>query len=94
MSLTDTIFVYKWLYSIGFAEDLEITDKDRERAYTIFMRRVIQGLENKWDAMQIKKQGKKSEKLDFTASEVAREKEIRKAFDRMIIEEEQIENYL
>ena len=48
----------------------------------------------KYTAFQVRRKGTESPEIDFTAFEVARKKEIIKAFDRMIAEEMQVDNYM
>ena len=49
---------------------------------------------NQYTAFQVRRKGTESPEIDFTAFEVARKKEIIKAFDRMISEEMQVDNYM
>ena len=58
------------------------------------MHRAAIGMINKYTAFNVRRKGIDSPEIDFTAFEVARKKEIIRAFDRMIAEEIQIDNYL
>lgn len=92
--LSDEIFLYKWLYEAGFAEYVKATQEDKKEAYNRFLKRVSNGFVNEYKAFNVRRQGIESPELSHTAYEVARRKEIIKAFDRMIAEEIQVDNYL
>lgn len=92
--LSDEIFLYKWLYETGFAEHVKATQEDKKEAYNRFLKRVSNGFVNEYKAFNVRRQGIESPELSHTAYEVARRKEIIKAFDRMIAEEIQVDNYL
>ena len=51
-------------------------------------------MENEYTVYHVRKQGKESPEIDYTAFEVARRKEIQRAFDRMIEKEIYVYNYL
>lgn len=92
--LSDEIFLYKWLYEAGFAEHVKATQEDKKEAYNRFLKRVSNGFVNEYKAFNVRRQGIESPELSHTAYEVARRKEIIKAFNRMIDEEIQVDNYL
>lgn len=92
--LTDEMFVYKWLFAVGLADGVEETEDDRKEAYNRFLARAARGFVNEFTVYHVRKKGTQSPEIDFTAFEVARKKEIIKAFDRMIAEEMQVDNYL
>ena len=92
--LSDEMFIYDWLVKVGIADAVEATEGDRKEAYARFMQRVSRGMVNQYTAFQVGRKGTESPEIDYTAFEVARKKEIIKAFDRMIAEEMQIDNYL
>lgn len=92
--LSDEMFIYDWLVNVGIADAVEATDGDRKEAYARFMQRVSRGMVNQYTAFQVRRKGTESPEIDYTAFEVARKKEILKAFDRMIAEEMQVDNYL
>ena len=94
LELGSGMLCYDWLVKIGFAEPLQATEEDRKKAYMRFMGRVSRGFVNKYEAAHVMKNGSQSPELEYSAYEVARIKEIRRAFDRMVEEEVNIDNYL
>lgn len=90
----DEMFVYEWLRKFGFADEVEAIEDDRKQAFAKYMHRAAIGMVNQYTAFNVRKKGIDSPEIDFTAYEVARKKEIIRAFDRMIEEEIQIDNYL
>lgn len=92
--LSDEMFIYDWLVNVGIADAVEATEDDRKEAFARYMQRVARGMINQYTAFQVRRKGTESPEIDFTAFEVARKKEIIKAFDRMIAEEMQVDNYL
>lgn len=90
----DEMFVYEWLRKFGFADEVEATEDDRKQAFAKYMHRAAIGMVNQYTAFSVRRKGIDSPEIDFTAYEVARKKEIIRAFDRMIAEEIQIDNYL
>lgn len=91
---SDEMFLYDWLLKFGFADEVEATEDDRKQAFTKYMHRATIGMVNQYTAFNVQRKGIDSPEIDFTAYEVARKKEIIRAFDRMIAEEIQIDNYL
>lgn len=90
----DEMFVYEWLRKFGFADEVEATEDDRKQAFAKYMHRAAIGMVNQYTAFNVRRKGIDSPEIDFTAYEVARKKEIIRAFDRMVAEEIQIDNYL
>lgn len=90
----DEMFLYDWLLKFGFADEVEATEDDRKQAFAKYMHRAAIGMVNQYTAFNVRRKGIDSPEIDFTAFEVARKKEIIRAFDRMIAEEIQIDNYL
>lgn len=90
----DEMFLYDWLLKFGFADEVEATEEDRKQAFAKYMHRAAIGMVNQYTAFQVRRKGIESPEIDFTAFEVARKKEIIKAFDRMIAEEMQVDNYM
>lgn len=90
----DEMFLYDWLLKFGFADEVEATEDDRKQAFAKYMHRAAIGMVNQYTAFQVRREGTESPEIDFTAFEVARKKEIIKAFDRMIAEEMQVDNYM
>ena len=94
LGLTDDMFLYEWLQKCGLADDVQVKEDDRKEAFARYMQRVYRGMINQYTAFQVRREGTESPEIDFTAFEVARKKEIIKAFDRMIAEEMQVDNYM
>lgn len=90
----DEMFLYDWLLKFGFADEVEATEDDRKQAFAKYMHRAAIGMVNQYTAFNVRRKGIDSPEIDFTAYEVARKKEIIRAFDHMIAEEIQIDNYL
>lgn len=94
LGLTDDMFLYEWLQKCGLADDVQVKEDDLKEAFARYMQRVARGMINQYTAFQVRRKGTESPEIDFTAFEVARKKEIIKAFDRMIAEEMQVDNYM
>jgi hypothetical protein len=88
------MFVYDWLVKVGLADTVKETEDDRREALGRFLARAARGFVNEFTIYHVRKDGTKSKEIDYTAFEVARRKEIIKAFDRMIADELQVDNYL
>lgn len=88
------MFIYNWLHAVGLADDVAETEDDRKTALSRYMQRVAAGWVNRYTAEHVRRDGTKSREIDYTAFEVARLKEIKKAFNRMIADELQVDNYL
>lgn len=94
LGITDGILIYDWLRKLGFANEVAGTEDDRKQAFARYMQRVVRGFVNKYEAYHVQRKGTDAPELDFTAYEIARDKEIKRTFDRMIADELQIDNYL
>lgn len=94
LGLTDDMFLYEWLQKCGLADDVQVKEDDRKEAFARYMQRVARGMINQYTAFQVRRKGTESPEIDFTAFEVARKKEIKRTFDRMIEEEIYVYNYL
>ena len=92
--LTDEMFVYNWLLGVGLADEVKETEDDRKEAYNRFLARAARGFVNEFTVYHVRKQGTQSSEIDYTAFKVARRKEIKRTFDRMIKDEVYIYNYL
>lgn len=92
--LADEMFVYNWLLGVGLADEVKETEDDRKEAYNRFLARAARGFVNEFTVYHVRKQGTKSPEIDYTAFEVARRKEIKRTFDRMIKDEIYIYHYL
>lgn len=88
------MFFFEWLKKIGYADEVKATEDDRKQAFAKYMQHAAIGVINKYTAYNVRRKGIDSPEIDYTAYEVARKKEIIRAFDRMIAEEIQIDNYL
>lgn len=94
LGITDGMLIYDWLRKLGFANEVVGTEDDRKQAFARYMQRVARGFVNKYEAYHVQRKGTDAPELDFTAYEIARDKEIKRTFDRMIADELQIDNYL
>ena len=94
LGITDGMLIYDWLRKLGFANEVAGTEDDRKQALARYMQRVARGFVNKYEAFHVQRKGTDAPELDFTAYEIARDKEIKRTFDRMIADELQIDNYL
>lgn len=94
LGLTDGMFLYEWLQKCGLADDVQVKEDDRKEAFARYMQRVARGFVNKYEAFHVQRKGTDAPEFDFTAYEIARNKEIKRTFDRMIADELQIDNYL
>ena len=94
LGITDGMLIYDWLRKLGFANDVAGTEDDRKQAFARYMQRVARGFVSKYEAYHVQRKGTDAPELDFTAYEIARDKEIARTFDRMIADELQIDNYL
>jgi hypothetical protein len=94
LGITDGMLIYDWLRKLGFANEVAGTEDDRKQAFARYMQRVARGFVNKYEAYHVQRKGTDAPELDFTAYEIARDKEIKRTFGRMIADELQIDNYL
>lgn len=94
LGVTGGMLIYDWLRKLGFANEVAGTEDDRKQALARYMQRVARGFVNKYEAFHVQRKGTDAPELDFTAYEIARNKEIKRTFDRMIADELQIDNYL
>jgi hypothetical protein len=90
----DDMFLYEWLHRVGLADDVVETKKDRKQAYNIYMRKAIDGIINKYDAINVRREGDESHELDYIAYSIGRQRMIKKAFHEVIEDEIQIEKYM
>ena len=93
-SVVDGLLLHSWLYNVGLADKIEETKSDRKKAYNIYMRKAVDGIVNKYAAVNVRREGDESHDIDYIAHQVAKERIIKKAFDTMIEDEIQIENYI
>lgn len=90
----DEMFLFEWLKKIGYADEVNATENDRKQAFAKYMQRAAIGLINQYTACNVRRKGIDSPEIDYTAYDIARKKEIKRAFDRMIADEIYIDNYL
>lgn len=88
------LLCYEWLVSAGLAKEVEAGNEDRKQALQMYLRKAEKGLISKYMASFVAKQGTDSREIDYYAVKLARKKEIIKAFDRMIAEDIQVDDYL
>lgn len=93
LGLTGGMFLYNWLRAVGLADEVKGTEDDRKTALARYTRRVARGLVNPYEACNVKRQGIAAPELDYTAYEIARDREIKTVFARMIAEERQIDEF-
>ena len=94
LEILDDRFLYNWLQKSGLTDDVQIKEDDRRKAHALYMQRVANGMINQYTAFQVRRNGIESQELDYPAFAIARKNEIIKAFDRMIEEDIQDDNYL
>lgn len=90
----DDMFVYEWLQRVGWADSLNITESDRKKALAVYLGDAAAGLVNQYTAHNVRREGTASRELQFPAYKVARIREIKETFDRMISAEVQIYNLI
>lgn len=88
------MFLYEWLQKCGLADDVQVKEDDRKEAFARYMQRVARGMNKPiYSVSSSGRKGTESPEIVY-AYEVARKKGNNTAFDRMIAEEIQIDNYL
>ena len=93
-NVIDGLLLHSWLRNVGLADEIEETKSDRKKAYNIYMRKAVDGIVNKYTAVNVRREGDESHDIDYIAYQVAKERIIKKAFDEMLDDEIQIENYM
>lgn len=88
------MFIYNFLEKNNLVEPIKQTNEDREKALANYLSRAAAGKVNQYTARQVRNEGINSKEIDFTTFEIARIREIKKAFDRMIAEDVDINKYL
>lgn len=94
LGIAGGMFIYDWLTKVGLSDNIYATDQDRKEAYARYMQRIARGFVNRYEAYYVNRKGIDAPELNFTAYEIARNKEIKRTFDRMIADELQVDNYL
>lgn len=88
------MFVYDWLLSYRLADEVKEELKDRQEALDLFAFKVTVGVINKYAGASVRNEGLKSRDLDHMAHEIAKKREIKAAFDRMIEENVNVNQYI
>lgn len=88
------MFIYEFLEAAGLAQTIEVTDEDRLAAYHKMMQEAACRMLNQYTANSIRQKGIEHEKIQVPAYTIARAKEVKNAFDRMIANEIQIDNFI
>jgi hypothetical protein len=89
-----SMFVWEWLQKEILIKEPNVTEEDREKALTDYLKKADLGLFNRYTAAVVKKEGINSKSLDFDALEIARNNKIKKTFDAMISKKIDITKYL
>jgi hypothetical protein len=90
----DEIIIYDMLCKCGLADEVEATEDERKEALRQYMRRAAQGFICRENAGYVRQHGHNCPELDVPAYNIARNHEIKRAFDRMIADEVQIDKYI
>ena len=88
------MFVYDWLLFHRLADEVKEDLKDRQEALEVFTFKVTVGVINKYAGASVRNEGLKSRDLDHMAHEIGKKREIKAAFDRMIEENVNVNQYI
>lgn len=94
LGLVDGMFFYNILKKASIIDEIKEQDEDRRKALSIYMQRVAKGFTNRYEAYRVQQKGVYSPELDFTAFEIARDKEIQRAFYFIVSNEIQMTDLL
>lgn len=94
LGLVDGMFFYNILKKASIIDEIKEQDEDRRKALSIYMQRVAKGFTNRYEAYRVQRKGACSPELDFTAYEIARDKEIQRAFYFIVKNEIQMTDLL
>lgn len=94
LGLIDDMLVYDWLFSVGLADIVEATDDDRKQALHKYLTRAAAGFVSQFQASNVRLTGISHPELNYTTFDIARKKEIKKTFDRMVSDELFIDDYI
>lgn len=94
LGLVDGMFFYNILKKSSIIDEIKEQDEYRRMALSIYMQRVAKGLANRYEAYRVQQKGIYSPELDFTAFEIARDKEIQRAFYFIVSNEIQMTDLL
>lgn len=94
LGLVDGMFFYNILKKASIIDEIKEQDEDRKMALSIYLQRVAKGFTNRYEAYRVQQKGVYSPELDFTAFEIARDKEIQRAFYFIVSNEIQMTDLL
>ena len=94
LGLVDGMFFYNILKKASIIDEIKEQNEDRKMALSIYLQRVAKGLANRYEAYRVQQKGIYSPELDFTAFEIARDKEIQRAFYFIVSNEIQMTDLL
>lgn len=94
LGLVDGMFFYNILKKASIIDEIKEQDEDRRKALSIYLQRVAKGFTNRYEAYRVQRKGVYSPELDFTAFEIARDKEIQRAFYFIVSNEIQMTDLL
>ena len=94
LGLVDGMFFYNILKKASIIDEIKEQTEDRKMALSIYLQRVAKGLANRYEAYRVQQKGIYSPELDFTAFEIARDKEIQRAFYFIVSNEIQMTDLL
>lgn len=80
LGLVDGMFFYNILKKASIIDEIKEQEEDRRKALSIYLQRVAKGFTNRYEAYRVQKKRVYSPELDFIAFEIARDKEIQRAF--------------
>lgn len=85
-TIVQEMFLYRDLQAEGYAEEINISEEDKRKAYNLFIQASIRGEKKEIDAFKVRKEGKDCELLGSDSYVIARRREIIKAFERKLYE--------
>ena len=94
MSPISQMLYYNLLAKVGLADAIEINNDDLHNALSETLTKIAKGMVNYYEAIHIRKQGIEHETVKVTAIGFSEKRMLFKAFDEMIIDEIQINDYI
>lgn len=88
------LLIYDKLAEVGLVDEVTVTENDRKQALSGLMRDVVSGLLPGAESTRIRQEKHESEQAFRAGFYIARRREIRAAFDRIIKSEIQLKSYL
>lgn len=85
-TVVQEMFLYRDLLAEGYAEEINISEEDKRKAYNLFIRAEIRGEKKEIDAFKVRKEGKDCDLLKNESYVIARRREILKALERKLYE--------